>query len=216
MGRGAPALILASLLGCTSGNSGNQGSTITPDSLAVGLANAFCNAQAACGTGAALPDGGTSDAGPAAGATDGGSATCVGRATLSAEQQLSLVSTAFNEGLLTIDPATSTACASAYASTSCAELSGRDGPDVQAAVEDSVCATLFVGYIPVGERCDMTAECTAGSYCLSQGTGQQVSSILGSGSLGTCFPLQGMGSFCNASSDCLSPFICNPTTFTCE
>jgi hypothetical protein len=218
MGRGAPALILASLLGCTSGNTGPTGSTITPDSLAVGLANAFCNAQAACGgTGGPLPDGGTSDAGSttAGAGVDGGAATCTGRAKLSAEQQLALVSTAFNEGLLTIDPATSATCANAYTTTSCAELAGRDGPDVQAAVENPVCATLFVGYIPVGERCDMTAECTSGSYCLSQGNGQQVTSLLGSGSLGTCFPFQGLNAPCNASSDCQSPLICSPSTFTC-
>lgn len=221
IGHGAIALLLATSLGCTSGTPSTSGSTVTPASLAVGLATAFCTAQAACGSGGAIPDGGTSDAGPAGSVgADGGApattSTCVQRATLSAEQQLALVATAFNEGLLTIDPAITTACANAYEGASCAELAGRDGPDVQAAVENPACATLFVGYIPVGERCDMTAECVSGAYCLSQGTGQPVTALLGSGSLGVCFPFQGMGSPCNTSSDCQSTLTCNPTSFTCE
>jgi hypothetical protein len=225
IGQGAIALLLASplasLLGCTSGTPSASGSTVTPATLAVGLATAFCTAEAACGSGGAIPDGGTADAGPtgSVGADGGASATtssCAQRATLSAEQQLALVSTAFNEGLLTIDPTIATACANAYEGASCAALAGRDGPDVQAAVDNPACATLFVGYIPVGERCDMTAECVLGAYCLSQGTGQQVTALLGSGSLGVCFPLQGLGAPCNTSSDCLSALTCSPTSFTCE
>ena len=33
------------------------------------------------------------------------------------------------------------------------------GPDVQTAIDDPLCAGLFIGYIPVNERCDMSAEC---------------------------------------------------------
>ena len=151
-----------------------------------------------------------------AAATDGGPSTCLERATLSANQQLALVTTAFGEGLLTIDPTIATTCVDAYASTSCAALAGQTEPDVQAALDNPACAGLFTGYIPVGERCDMTEECVGGAYCLSQGTGQNVTSIAGSGTLGVCFPFQGMGGACNTTDDCLPPLACNATTLTCE
>ena len=78
------------------------------------------------------------------------------------------------------------------------------------------CAGLFTGYIPVGERCDMTEECVGGAYCLSQGTGQPVNSIAGSGTLGVCFAFQPMDGACNTTEDCLPPLACNATTLTCE
>jgi hypothetical protein len=130
--------------------------------------------------------------------------------------QLALVTTAFSEGLLTIDPTIATSCVSAYASSSCASLAGQAVPDVQAALDASACTNLFTGYIPAGERCDMSAECVSGAYCLSQGTGQNVTSIAGSGTLGICFPFQGMGGACNTSEDCQPPLTCNATTLTCE
>jgi hypothetical protein len=130
--------------------------------------------------------------------------------------QLALVTTAFNEGLLTIDPTNATSCVNAYASTSCTALAGQTEPDVQAALDAPACANLFTGFIPVGERCDMTDECVSGSYCLSQGTGQNVTSITGSGTLGVCFAFQAMGAACNTTNDCQPPLACNATTLTCE
>ena len=62
----------------------------------------------------------------------------------------------------------------------------------------------------------MTEECVGGAYCLSQGTGQPVTSIAGSGTLGVCFPFQGMDGACNTTDDCLPPLTCNATTLTCE
>ena len=138
------------------------------------------------------------------------------RATLSAEQQLALVATAFNEGLLTIDPAIAGDLRQRLPERRCTALAGKTEPDVQAALDNPVCATLFTGYIPVGERCDMTAECTPGAYCLSQGTGQNVTSIEGSGTLGICFPYQQTGAACNTTEDCLPPLACNATTLICE
>jgi hypothetical protein len=49
-----------------------------------------------------------------------------------------------------------------------------------------------------------------------RGTGQNVTSIAGSGSLGTCFQFQAMGAACDTTDDCLPPLTCNATTLTCE
>ena len=149
-------------------------------------------------------------------ATDGGPSSCVQRSTLAANQQLALVTTAFSEGLLTISESAAKTCVDAYASSSCAALAGQSVPDVQMALDNPACADLFTGYIPVGERCDMTDECVGGAYCLSQGTGQNVTSIAGSGTLGVCFPFQVMDGACNTTDDCLPPLACNATTLTCE
>jgi hypothetical protein len=62
----------------------------------------------------------------------------------------------------------------------------------------------------------MTEECIGGSYCLSQGTGQNANSIAGSGTLGVCFLYQGMNGACDTTQDCLPPLACNATTLTCE
>ena len=219
-------LFLAGLGGCTS-NSGATTPITGTTTLASQLAQAFCAAQAACcgsPAGTTLPDGSTNRDGGAtvapgscdtnATATDGGPSTCLERATLSANQQLALVTTAFGEGLLTINGTTT--CVDAYASTSCAALAGQAVPDVQLALDNPACDGLFTGYIPVGERCDMTEECVGGAYCLSQGTGQPVNSIAGSGTLGVCFLFQGMNGACNTTDDCLPPLACNATTLTCE
>jgi hypothetical protein len=211
----SPAWLLAFLLGCSTAASGTSTTTPgTPDALASGLAGAFCAARQGCGASpdASLPDGSVT----ATSAPDGGSSTCLDRATLSANMQLALVTTAFDEGLLTVDPTIATNCVNAYASTSCAALAGQTEPDVQAALDAPACANLFTGFIPVAERCDMTDECVSGSYCLSQGTGQNVTSIAGSGTLGICFPFQTMGAACNTTDDCLPPLTCNATTLTCE
>jgi hypothetical protein len=186
------------------------------------LANAFCTAQAAC-CGGGTPDGGTGDGGastggcgaPAGAGVDGGPSSCVARATLSANQQLALVGTAFNEGLLTINPGVEGTCVAAYGQTSCSTLLAQSEPDVQAALTDPACAGLFTGYIPVGERCDMTYECQMGSFCESQGTGQNVMSISGSGTLGVCFPYVTANGACNTTDDCLPGLTCDPTNLTC-
>jgi hypothetical protein len=213
----APALLLAFLLGCSTASSGTTTPVAgSPDALASQLAMAFCAATSGCG--GVSPDASVRDGSVTATAVpDGGMmSTCVERATLATSQQLALVTTAFGEGLLTIDPTVATTCVDAYASSSCAALAGQTEPDVQAALDNPVCAKLFIGYIPAGERCDMTAECVSGSYCLSQGNGQNVTSIAGAGTLGVCFPFQGMAGACNMTDDCLPPLTCNAATLTCE
>jgi hypothetical protein len=221
----SPALFfLAFLLGCSTGTSGDAPPSTT-DALASQLATAFCGccgstagspASSADGGGTSQVDGGAATGMCGTGAVDGGPSTCLARATLSADQQLALVSTAFSEGLLTIDPTSASVCVAAYQATSCTVLAAQAEPDIQAALDNPACATLFTGYIPVGERCDMTAECTAGSFCLSQGTGQNVTSIGGSGTLGVCFAYQLAGEACNTSDDCQPPLACDPTTLLCQ
>jgi hypothetical protein len=225
------ALLLAGLVACTSGTEAPASGPGTPLGLASELASAFCTAQAACcgsPVGTTVPDGSTNrDGGAALGAgacgaatdaaaTDGGPSTCVERGTLAASQQLAVVAVAFSEGLLTIKPDVAATCVQAYSRSSCADLAGQAAPDVQAALDSPACADLFTGYIPVNQRCDMTAECISGAYCLSQGTGQTTTAMAGSGTPGICYPFQRMGDPCNTSGDCLPPLSCAATTLTCE
>src|SRR3954451_623617 len=161
------ALLLAGVIGsgCTSASQPSGVIPGTPIALASDLATAFCTAQAACcgsPSGTTVPDGSTNRDGGAtvgagtcgsatdAAATDGGTSPCVERATLAANQQLALVTTAFGEGLLTLNGEIAPTCVQAYASSSCADLAGQAVPDVQLALDNSACANLFTGYIPVG------------------------------------------------------------------
>jgi hypothetical protein len=213
-----PALLPALLLACSSSSGAGTTTTGTPQDLASTLASAFCLEEAACaGTPAPPPDGAV-DAGGDAGGTTGVPPTgCLARASLATSQQLALVATAFAEGLLTINPTIESNCTVAYqmslTSLGCATLGTE--PNVQAALDQPACAGLFTGYIPVGERCDMSAECASGSYCRSQGTGQPATAIAGSGTLGVCFAYQPMGAACNTTDDCLPPLPCNPSTLLC-
>jgi hypothetical protein len=211
----APALLPALLFACTSSSGSSTTTSGTPADLAATLANAFCTVEATCsGTTGPTPDGAVSGATDAA-TTTTTTATCLDRATLAANQQLALVSTAFSEGLLTIDPTTESDCAAVYKmSLACATLGFI--PDVQAAIDQPACAGVFTGYIPIGERCDMSAECVSGSFCLSQGTGQPATAIAGSGTLGICFAYQQADKACNTTDDCMPPLACNPTTLLCQ
>ena len=191
--------------------------TGTPADLAANLATAFCEVEATCSGPTGNPTDAAAtpvDAGATTGTT-GATSTCLARATLATDEQLALVSTAFSEGLLTINPAAADSCTTVYKSTlTCTTLGS--GPDAQAALDQPACAGVFTGYIPVGERCDMSAECISGSFCLSQGTGKPATMIAGSGTLGVCFAYVPMGGACNSTDDCLPPFACNPSTLVCQ
>jgi len=127
---------------------------------------------------------------------------------------LALVATAVSEGLMVINASAAVSCFAAYQDLRCTELQSTV-PDAQAAIGN--CSGLFTGNIPFGERCDMTAECMAHYFCLSQGTDQNVSSLSGSGSLGTCYPYALATETCNTTSDCdpSASLICDPVTFRC-
>jgi len=190
--------------------------TGTPTDLAHNLASSFCQEEATCfGTTGATSDGAVSGATDAGTTTGTPLSTCLDRATLAADQQLALVNTSFGEGLLTINAAIETNCVEAYKMTlTCPTLGSV--PDVQAALDQTACAGLFIGYIPLGERCDMSAECVSGSFCRSQGTGQPATAIAGSGTLGVCFAYVQIDGACNTTDDCLPPLTCNPTTLVCN
>src|SRR5450432_1174543 len=221
----APLLLWGVLLGCESGSSAPVSTMTTTGVLATQLAQAFCARQACCGlSDAAVPaDAGSVDAGSscsgatAADASAGhGASSCEARALVAITEQLALVSTAAAEGLLAIDPSVADSCIAAYHGRPC---DGSEGaiPNVQNDVGG--CGGLFIGYIPVGERCDMTPECVAHSFCLAQGTGQNVTSIAGSASLGVCFPFEQTGQACNSSNDCDPSgdgLVCYASTLTCE
>jgi hypothetical protein len=221
----APLVLWGLLLGCESG-SGTPVSTITDTgSLATQLAQAFCARQACCGlpSDAAVPaDAGSADAGsscsgaaaPDASAGNGGS-SCEARALVAITEQLALVATAAAEGLLVLDSTVANTCIAAYQGGPC-DGSERAIPNVQ--IDLGSCDGLFIGYIPVGERCDMTPECVAHSFCLAQGTGQNVTSLGGSASLGVCFPFEQTGQACNSSNDCdpSAGLSCDTGTLTCE
>ena len=212
-----PALLPALVFACGSTGSGNTNTIGTPADLASTLASTFCQVEAACsGATGPAPDGAVD------GATDAGTttvgtpvSTCLERATLATSQQLALVATAFGEGLLTINPGAEAGCATVYKmSLTCTTLGSV--PNVQAALDQPACAGIFTGYIPVGERCDMSAECVSGSFCRSQGTGQPATAIAGSGTLGVCFAYQQVSDPCNTTDDCAPPLACNPTTLLCQ
>jgi hypothetical protein len=218
------------LVGCDSGSSPPVTTIGSTGDLTAELARAFCARQACCGgtgdasaptdagadAGSASGPACAADAGTSAGGSGGaaGSSSCQDRAAVSIAEQLALVTTASQEGLLAINSTTATTCVAAYQNRACGVESAT--PDVQDAV--GACSGLFTGFIPLYERCDMTPECAAGSFCLSQGTGQNVTSLSGSPSLGTCYPYQELGNACNTSSDCdpTNAPVCDPLTLTCQ
>lgn len=234
----APLALLGLLVGCDSGNGSPVATTTTTSGLVAGLAQAFCSRQVCCGSAGAPADAavpadaatGATDAGAAgavdaapnvcladagaAPAADGGS-TCEERATVAFSQQLALVATAVSEGLMVINASAATACFAAYQDVRCSDLQSTL-PDAQAALGN--CSGLFTGSIPFGERCDMTAECIPQFFCLSQGTDQNVTSLSGSGSLGTCYPYEEVGNACNTSSDCdpSAALVCDPVKLICS
>lgn len=222
----APLVLCGFLLGCESGSSTPVSTITDTGSLATRLAQAFCARQACCGLAgdAAMPadagsvvDGGPSCSGATASdaSAGGGGSTCEARALVAITEQLALVSTAAAEGLLALNPSAADACLAAYLAGPCGGSEGAI-PNVQSDVGN--CGGLFTGYIPVTERCDMTAECVAHSFCLAQGTGQNVTSLGGSASLGVCFPYEQTGQACNSSGDCdpSAGLACDTSTLTCE
>ncbi|HXU65666.1 MAG TPA: hypothetical protein VN962_28390 [Polyangia bacterium] len=210
--------------GCTSGSSSTGTVAGSGETLAHQLARAYCT-RPCCAGGAAAPDGdaGTVDAGgaalcptgaPAVGPDGGVDGACVARAELAAEQQLALLSAAYSEGLISVNALVAQSCVAAYQDTACP--AGGAPLDIDQALTGTPCTGLFTGYIPPGERCDMTAECVSGTYCLAQGTGQPITSLTGTGTLGVCFAYQLAGAPCNTTTDCLPPLTCSATTLLCQ
>jgi hypothetical protein len=235
----APLALLGLVVGCDSGNGSSVATTTTTGALVTGLAQAFCARQVCCSSAGTTQDAavptdastGTTDAGavgavdaaPNVCSADGGAApaaaggsSCEDRATVAFSQQLALVATAVSEGLMVINAGAATSCFATYQDLRCSALQSTL-PDAQTAL--STCGGLFTGEIPFGERCDMSAECIPHFFCLSQETDQNVSSLSGSGTLGTCYPYEELNQACNTSSDCdpsASPsLVCDPVKLIC-
>jgi hypothetical protein len=60
---------------------------------------------------------------------------------------------------------------------------------------------LFVGQIPIGLRCDMTAECTSGAHCVTS-TAIGVAPTPATPAFGVCEPYGTSGDPCNDTGDC--------------
>ncbi len=207
--------------GCTSGSSSAGTTTGSGQTLARQLAEAHC-ARHCCGAGS---DGGAADAGasdggsacpadPAALADGGAGSGCIARAELAANEQLAVLSTAYAEGLIAVNAQVAQACVAEYQASACGAAAAT--LDVDQALSGPACAGLFTGYIPAGERCDTTAECVSGAFCLAQGTGQAITSVAGGAALGVCFAYQTAGEACNTTADCLPPLTCSPATLLCQ
>jgi hypothetical protein len=202
--------------GCTSGSASTGTPSGSGKTLARQLAEAHC-ARHCCD---AASDAGAADAGStgdcttdAAAPVDGGS-SCVARVELAANEQLAVLSTAYAEGLLAVNPQVTQACVAAYQSSACGAAPA--ALDVDQALSGPDCAGLFLGYIPSGSRCDTTVECMAGTFCLSEENGRAITSLSGAGALGVCFPYQTAGEACNTTADCLPPLTCNPSALVCQ
>jgi hypothetical protein len=184
-------------VGCDAENTSSGATTVSVSTLVADLATAFCTR---CAT---------------TGGTSATASPCSARASVAIREQLALVATAVDEGLISIGATPEMTCISDYMMSAC-EAPPPATPNVQTALAG--CSGLLTGYVPAGERCDMSAECVAQSFCLSQGASpQNVTSLSGSGTLGVCFAYQEQGAPCNATADCDPgpPLTCDPTTLTC-
>jgi hypothetical protein len=197
MMRAGPMAAISLLVGagCSSGGAPATSSPVASvDDLGAAITAAFCAWQFRCCTAVEIT------------ALEANAyrteAACAGSGVaVAVRDQLALAGDAVANGLLTLDPAAASACVDAYRRRPC--LGPQSGPpaaepDVSAVVAG--CPGLFVGQIPVGLRCDMTAECVSGSRCVA-------STALGGAaasppSFGVCEPYRALGESCNDSSDC--------------
>ena len=217
-------LALLGALGCGSGASGSGGGVTSSAALAQGLAQAYCDWQARCCAPAEIQllEGTSGD-------PNSGASSCSARALLAATVQLTPLSAAMNQALVTINSDAANACIAAYRDRPC----NRPPIDPQSSVvsptanepvvDDALdaCAGVFYGVVPVGARCDMSLECVPGARCVKEGlvsnAHQQLQS---SGTLGVCFPNQPAGAPCTNSgyaADCdpSANLYCRGSDLTC-
>jgi hypothetical protein len=226
--------VLAARCGDNGPNAGLAGAADV-DQFAAGITQAFCAWQFRCCSAPeleALQQGRFDD-----------EATCAQSGiAVAVTDQLLLVRTAVGEGLMTIDPVKAAACLEAYRNRPCNPIrpvnpdpygmatTVAQTPNVNELL--AVCPDLFTGLIHDGNRCEMTAECAAGSRCVGgSGAGggpgyydpynppPPPSTTTPVGGLGICARAQVANEPCNVSSDCdmaanlvcLAPdFLCGP------
>ena len=164
---------------------------------------------------------------------------------MAVNDQLLFVRTAVGEGLMTFDPAKAAECLAAYRNRPCnpprvttfdpygggMTTTVSPTPNVHELI--AACPDLLVGRIADGNRCDMTAECAAGSRCVAgSGAGgasggyydpynppppPQQSATTPVGSSGICSRAQQLDEPCNVSSECdvSANLVCRTSDFRC-
>jgi hypothetical protein len=205
------------------------------DQFAVGITEAFCSWQFRC---CSMPE-----LEIVHGARFTNEATCVqSGVAVAVNDQLLFVRTAVGEGLMTFDSAKAADCLATYRNRPCnpptsttADPYGMPNtmsptPGVHELI--AACPGLLVGRIADGNRCDMTAECAAGSRCVSgSGAGgtsggydpynpppaPQQTATTPVGGTGICSRAQQTNEPCNVSSECdvTANLVCRTSDFRC-
>jgi hypothetical protein len=157
------------------------------------------------------------------------------------KDQLLFVRTAVGEGLMAFDSAKAAACVAAYRDRACnppgpsntnpygMTTTISQTPNVHELI--AACPGLLAGRVADGNRCDMTAECAAGSRCVSSsGAGgapggydpynppsPQQSATTPVGSLGICSRAQQANEPCNVTSECdvSANLVCRRSDYRC-
>ncbi len=221
---------LATRCGDNGPNAGLEGAAEV-DQLAAGITQAFCAWQFRCCSTPELEilQGGRFD----------DEASCVQSGiSVSVKDQLLIVRTAVGEGLMTIDTAKAAACVETYRNRPCNPPMGPNpDPYMQptTATTPSVhelmaaCPDIFTGMVADGNRCDMTAECAAGSRCVGGGTGgapggydpynptPPPATTMPVGGLGICARAQQANEPCNTTAECdlSANLVCQASNFQC-
>ena len=196
--------------GCSSGGAPatTPGGIGSVDDLGAAITAAFCAWQFRCCTAIEITALEANAYRTEAACADSGVAVAV-------RDQLALAGDAVANGLMTLDPAAASACVDAYRQQPCFGPQGLAPPaEPDAAAVVAGCPGLFVGQIPAGLRCDMTAECVPGAHCVA-------STALGGGpgaGFGVCEPYRSLGESCNDSSECdpAAGLYCRDLDRTCD
>ena len=201
---GAAALMALALFARCSGGRAAAPTVRGVDELAAEITSAFCAWQFRCCSGVEISQ------------LEGGryrnEEECrTSSVALSVSTQLALAASTVRAGRTTLEPTAAAACVEAYRNRACNLIPSETNlpetptlPDVAAIL--AACPDVFVGRIPVGQPCEMTAACAPGARCVDQGaTG------------GVCFPYRKEGESCNETADCVPArnLYCRGTDFTC-
>jgi hypothetical protein len=203
---------------CSSSGSGpsSTGAINSVADLGAAITSAFCSRQLRCCTAIEI----TALEGNAyrteAACTESG-------VSLAVRDQLALAGDAVANGLIALDATVASACLDAYRQQPCPSPAGvlqpAPQPDVGAIV--TACPGLFLGKIPIGLRCDMTAECTSGAHCVTStalgGTSSGGGPTPTTPAFGVCEPYGASGDPCNDTGDCdpRAGLVCRALDGTC-
>jgi hypothetical protein len=204
------------------------------DQFAASITEAFCSWQFRC---CSMPE-----LEVAHGGRLSTEAACVqSGVAVAVKDELLFIRTAVGEGLMTFDSAKAAQCVAAYRNRPCNPPTSTDrnpyGTPTTSAPTPNVheliatCPGLLVGRVVDGNRCDMTAECAAGSRCVNgSGTAgaaegnddpynppspQQSATIVNGP--GICSRAQQANEPCNVTSECdvAANLVCRTSDFRC-